>query len=142
MVSTQQERIFCNSAATILFRVTHKPAQFVTDGTSYFELLGALRFSTSRLPAWGQIAALVLSLLNLLTEQIIRVYAWRRQAELLWRARRSVFGMLLLTNNGELLILVQLLLLGSLWLIILKLQATKRFPTTSFASRTTTCSGD
>lgn len=142
MVNTQQERIFCNGAAAILFRVTHKPAQFVTDGVGYFEPLGTLQFSTARSPAQSQLAALVLSLLNLLTEQIMRVYAWRRQAELLWRARRPVFGMLLLTNQNELLLLMQFLLLGLLWLIILKQQATEWFPATSFTSRTTAHSSD
>lgn len=135
MVSTRQERIFCNGTAAILLRVTHKPAQLVTNVVSYFEALGALRFAAPSLPAWSQLATLVLSLLNLLTEQIIRVYAWRRQAALLWRARRSVFGMLLLTNQDELLILMQVLLLGLLWWVILKQQATEWFPITSFASR-------
>lgn len=134
MVTEWKERIPRSESAANLIRAAIKQSQFETNGANQANrtsLRQAQRVTALRFPAWGRLEAAIVCVLYLLTEQTMRLYAWRRQAELLLRARRHAVGMLLFINGANglqeaneraLAIPVFMFLFGSLSLIILKQQ--------------------
>lgn len=136
MVNEQTECNRCNESATNFNLAGSRQSQLVKDRAIRFGLGRAHCLRSSSFLTHGQVETIGVCALYLLTQQCLRLYAWRRQVAFLFRVRQQAFGMLLvITGLGEtnearvqgLATSVPLLLFGSLLLIILKQQTTQQF---------------